>query len=997
MLKGANLPSELWPESVQAATYLYNISPSQRLAWQTPIQVLETWFRDNAQLPIRAITADLRPDWSGVYAYGCRAYPVSRDREADRNRRWFKTNPRGHIGYLVGYVASNVYRVWIPSLGKVMTTRNVTFNESIFYDAKNEEQEAQSIPELKTQYVLLQIDSPNVNADFSLLPGVASSALILSESSNSGVNNMPVSERVIEETPAKLGKPQQFPSQASHDQNFGLRTPEPTPEPISGDSITQEGQHHHSLTENETSYSAPDVPEQLAQVKGGVNEPASGEGETTPQGESNAPSDSDKTIETRMTEKDNGPTEQSQNPQSSLDDGGLATLSIDAQEDDPAIDNSSQNPQEESSSQGTRKSSRIRKMKDEGKIQDWSILRKRNPDLHLSNFLWDPSSWLKPDQLKAEDEEYQEVKTVFSVFDAHCDSRSRANLNEKLLKKAIHQADLVKVPTRYSEALNHPLSAEFIQAMKDEVLELSDRGTWKVVKRQSIAGKPIPLKWVFQYKFNEKGILVRCKARLCVRGDLQEKSTIERTYAATLAAHAFRIFIALAARFDLDISQFDVKNAFTHATRGKDAEPIICELPEGFKIPECVVLLLKALYGLRESPQMWFEELTRQLKALGLIPSDEEPCLFYTEARDVFLIFFVDDILVAYHRDNKDAADRIIAGLKKAFELDDRGEARFFLGIEIIRDRPNRTIYLSHEAYINKLGEKFNQVERATFPAIPIPVIEYRKSDIGTDKATIKAYQEKIGSILYTAIMIRPDVAFAASKLSQFLTNPSPEHMKAADQTIRYLVLTKHLALRFGGVGEMRVIQIASDASFADDLTTRRSSQGYLITLFGGPVIWKATRQLTVTTSTTEAELLALQLTAKETIALQRLFRDIRFNAYEDWVIHCDNHQTIRLVLNESERINTRLRHVDIHQMWLKQEFKRGSFKIDYLPTAAMPADGFTKALNRQQFEKFRSMLSLVDTRNLIRTSPITEKDEQKIIQSTQGAQEEATIQKLRA
>ncbi|KAG5915930.1 hypothetical protein E4U61_004112 [Claviceps capensis] len=216
-----------------------------------------------------------------------------------------------------------------------MTTRNVTFNESIFYDGKNEEQEAQSIPELKTQYALLQIDSPNVDTDFSLLPGVASSQLILSESSNSGVNNMPVSERVIEETPAKLGKPQQSPSQASHDQNFGLQTPQTTPEPISGDLITQEGLHHHSLTENETSYTAPDVPEQLAQVKGDVNEPASGEGQTTPQGDANAPSDSDETTETRMTEKDNGQTEQSQHLQSSLDDGGLAALPIDIQEDAP--------------------------------------------------------------------------------------------------------------------------------------------------------------------------------------------------------------------------------------------------------------------------------------------------------------------------------------------------------------------------------------------------------------------------------------------------------------------------------------------------------------------------------------------------------------------------------------------------------------------------------------------------------------------------------------
>ncbi|CCE30649.1 uncharacterized protein CPUR_04498 [Claviceps purpurea 20.1] len=162
----------------------------------------------------------------------------------------------------------------------------------------------------------------------------------------------------------------------------------------------------------------------------------------------------------------------------------------------------------------------------------------------------------------------------------------------------------------------------------------------------------------------------------------------------------------------------------------------------------------------------------------------------------------------------------LIAGLKDHYELDARGEANFFLGIQLFRDRKNRKVYLSHEVLISKVGDKFNQTARATFPAIPIPAVEYRKYDAVADKATIKKYQEKIGSILYTAIMIRPDVAFAASKLSQFLTNPGPEHMRAADQVIRYLVLTKHLALCFGGVGEMRAIQIASDASCADDPAT---------------------------------------------------------------------------------------------------------------------------------------------------------------------------------
>lgn len=65
---------------------------------------------------MRNASEELRPDWSGIYAYGCRAYPLNRDRAAGLHRRGFKVSPRGHIGYLVGYRASNIYRIWVPVL-----------------------------------------------------------------------------------------------------------------------------------------------------------------------------------------------------------------------------------------------------------------------------------------------------------------------------------------------------------------------------------------------------------------------------------------------------------------------------------------------------------------------------------------------------------------------------------------------------------------------------------------------------------------------------------------------------------------------------------------------------------------------------------------------------------------------------------------------------------------------------------------------------------------
>ena len=129
---------------------------------------------------------------------------------------------------------------------------------------------------------------------------------------------------------------------------------------------------------------------------------------------------------------------------------------------------------------------------------------------------------------------------------------------------------------------------------------------------------------------------------------------------------------------------------------------------------------------------------------------------------------------------------------------------------------------------------------------------------------------------------------------------------------------------------------------------------------------WKASKQATVTTLTTEAGLPALEHTVKEGFAMERLFRDIQLELKNGLKFHCDNTQTIRLIVEDNARLKTRLRHVDIQNMWLKQEFKKARFEIFYLPTAEMPTDGLTKALPRQRFDSFLRHLGLVDIKDLL-------------------------------
>jgi len=153
------------------------------------------------------------------------------------------------------------------------------------------------------------------------------------------------------------------------------------------------------------------------------------------------------------------------------------------------------------------------------------------------------------------------------------------------------------------------------------------------------------------------------------------------------------------------------------------------------------------------------------------------------------------------------------------------------------------------------------------------------------------AYQQRVGSINFAAVTTRPDVSRASSKLAEFLTNPSPSHLKAADRVISYLNGTRNLAIEYCGTngGDAHVFVCFSDAAFADNLLSRKSSDGYLFGLFGGPIDWRASKQKAVTLSSTEAELYALSQAARETIWWRRFFAAIKFNTQQPFTINCDN------------------------------------------------------------------------------------------------------------
>jgi len=582
--------------------------------------------------------------------------------------------------------------------------------------------------------------------------------------------------------------------------------------------------------------------------------------------------------------------------------------------------------------------------------------------------------------------EIQSSKTIpwAAAFMAGTDAGNIGKYNGNVVDKAqikrllakgvkIHRSQLPPPPTFKTNLEEHPMGELFKEAQRSHLDSHKQTKSWTEVlyKSAKATGQQIlDCMWVFVYKFDKHNRFSKCKARLVVRGDQQRNITSQDTYAATLAGRSFRLLMAIAAKHDLELKQYDVTNAFVHASLDRE---VYMRMPQGFRKPGTVLKLQKALYGLRISPLLWQKHFTATLTQLGFQIVPHEPCCMIKDG--IIIFFYVDDIILAYYKDKVQAAQRAMEELKKKYSITGGEDLQWFLGIEVIRDRSKRLIQLSQAAYCEKISRLVD--DRTIRHDTPMANSKLKPREGLATPSEINKYQRKIGSLLHAAVNTRPDTAFATSRLARFLSNPGSEHHHAADRVLLYLNEKKWITLQLGGGDSM---QVASDASFADNTVDRKSSQGYAIKLFNGLIAWRASKQDTVTTSTTEAELLALSQVAKEAIFTSRLIKELKVKLPSPTiVIQCDNQQTIRLVTQEVSRLQTKLRHVDIHNHWLRQEVTRGRIKVEYTKSADMIADGLTKVLPVSQWQNFLTQLGLVEVkdRKVANEAPLEEIQEQ--------------------
>lgn len=224
-------------------------------------------------------------------------------------------------------------------------------------------------------------------------------------------------------------------------------------------------------------------------------------------------------------------------------------------------------------------------------------------------------------------------------------------------------------------------------------------------------------------------------------------------------------------------------------------------------------------------------------------------------------------------------------------------------------------------------------------------------------EASRLAYQSAVGSLMYAMLGTRPDIAFAVSVVSRYASNPDESHWKAVKRIFRYLNGTRdwHLVFR----GDLKPLTGYTDADWAGDQDTRRSTSGYVFDVGSAAISWSSKRQPTVALSSCEAEYMGQTQATKEAVWLRGLLNELNPSAKctQAVVLFCDNQGAMALAKNP--QFHARSKHIDIQHHYVREQVTAGNVALEFVPTDKQVADGLTKALAKDKFERFRQLVGL--------------------------------------
>ncbi|KAI0994521.1 hypothetical protein K3495_g13661 [Podosphaera aphanis] len=364
----------------------------------------------------------------------------------------------------------------------------------------------------------------------------------------------------------------------------------------------------------------------------------------------------------------------------------------------------------------------------------------------------------------------------------------------------------------------------WVQSLRDELQVLKDTKTYEICKNQLLVGKKlISPKWVCSYKWNPDGTVSWRKTRLVARGFEQSYgSEYLETFATVVRYSTLRTLLAKAATEDLEVDHIDVNTAFLNPNIKQE---IYMKIPYLFDLThpetkshehEYYLKLNKSLYGLKQAPREWLLSVNSFFEDLGLISSVSDTNLFCQRQKGVYILLFVDDILIIGHK--KDFDD-IKAKILRRWKCKDLSPATVFVGFQIERVRASRSLFIHHGMYVGKLLDKLN-MQNLNPTQLPIPAGTVLRKDDNDYDCTIeegKLYRQIVGSAIYLANNTRSDISYAVGQLARFMASPRQRFLHLSKHLLRYINGTRKLGIMYEGDGPNIKYSVFTDATWGTE------------------------------------------------------------------------------------------------------------------------------------------------------------------------------------
>nr|GEX00108.1 putative ribonuclease H-like domain-containing protein [Tanacetum cinerariifolium] len=364
------------------------------------------------------------------------------------------------------------------------------------------------------------------------------------------------------------------------------------------------------------------------------------------------------------------------------------------------------------------------------------------------------------------------------------------------------ESSIPEEPKRVHQAFK---DLSWIEAMQEELLQFKMQKVWVLVDLPH-EKRAIGTKWVYRNKKDERGIVIRNKARLVAQRHTQEEGIdYEEVFAPVARIEAIRLFLAYASFMGFMVYQMDVNSAFLYGTIQEKV--YVCQ-PPGFEDPDHpdkLYKVVKALYGLQQAPRAWYETLATYLLENGFQRGTIDQTLFIKKQKG--------DILLVKQKNNG--------------------------------------IFISQDKYVAEILRKFGLTEGKS-ASTPIDTKKPLLKDPDGEDVDIHTYRSMIGSLMYLTSS-RPDIMFAICACARFQVTPKASHLHVVKRIFRYLKGKPHLGLWYPNDSPFDLVAY-SDSDYAGTSLERKSTtRGYQF-LGCRLISWQCKKQTVVATSSAKAE-----------------------------------------------------------------------------------------------------------------------------------------------